>query len=341
MNTESAYRDAGVDIDRKMEMIKKVLPLIESTRTSGVIKNTKIFAGVYKYKGYRDYLLASVDGVGTKIKVAVMAGKHEGIGEDIVNHCTNDILVHGANPIFFLDYIAFSRIEPEVFNQIIKGICKACKENKCALLGGETAEMPGVYPEREYDLVGTIVGSVSRDRLVTGKDIKKGDIIIGLKSTGLHTNGYSLARKVIFDVMRLKINDVIPEINKSVADVLLAPHRSYLKPVNTLRRVLNITGMAHVTGGGFIDNIPRVLPRGVDALIRCGSWHVPEIFRIIQKHGNVSDEEMYHVFNMGIGFVIFIRRKDRDIAIKLLTRIGEEPLMIGEVKAGRGNVILE
>ncbi len=336
----SAYAKAGVDIDAMMTGLSASKKLIESTRINGVLSNIGSFGGLFTAPGKDHVLVASTDGVGTKLNVAVQADRHTTIGQDLVNHCVNDILVQGARPLFFLDYLGTSKLQSCVFRDILQGLCKACKENGCALLGGETAEMPGLYPQGEYDLVGTIIGTVKRDKIITGNAIRPGDTILGLPSTGLHTNGYSLARKVIFEQTKLKIGDKFPGTSKSVGNILLAIHRSYLKPVTALMKVVNVRGMAHITGGGFYDNIPRVLPRDTTAVIDRNSWKVPALFKYIEQHGNVKQDEMYRVFNMGIGMVVFIRQKDAATACSTLKSAGSNPFIIGHVKRGKKGIIL-
>ena len=337
----SAYARAGVDIDSKMKALDELKRMVKNTPRKGIIAGIGAFGGMFVSPGADHVLVASVDGVGTKIKVAVMANKHDTVGQDIVNHCVNDILVQGAYPLFFLDYVAFSRFDRAVFRQIMTGICRACSENDCALLGGETAELPGVYPEGEYDLVGMIVGSVSKEETLKSEPVLPGDMIIGLRSTGLHTNGYSLARKIIFEKLGLKITDTFPGLKRNVADVLLAVHRSYLRPVKFLQQKVKIIAMAHITGGGFTDNIPRVLSRNTSAVIDCSSWTPPHVFRFIQIEGKVSSAEMYRVFNMGIGFVIIVREKDASTAMSVLKEAGEKPVLIGYICEGRRQVILK
>jgi phosphoribosylformylglycinamidine cyclo-ligase len=336
----SAYSASGVDIDAKMKALARVKKLIERTRTPGVFGAWGSFGGVFESPGSDQLLVSSADGVGTKLKVAVRAGRHDTVGQDIVNHCVNDILVQGAKPLFFLDYIGIGRIDPHVIEQLIKGMSKACRENGCALIGGETAELPDLYPEFEYDLVGMIVGAVARKDLVTGRDIRPGDILIGLPSSGLHTNGYSLARAVIFRKARLECSDRFPGTRKTVADVLLAVHRSYLKPIVALMQRVCIRGMAHITGGGFPDNVPRMLPRTVNAMIDRSSWTPPQVFRFIQEIGGVADEEMYRVFNMGIGMVLAVRPEDEPHALATLKEVGEKAVVIGRIEKGSGVAIL-
>ena len=265
-----------------------------------------------------------------------MANKHHTVGQDIVNHCVNDILVHGAEPLFFLDYFGTARLDPIIFKDVVKGLCKACRENQCSLIGGETAEMPGIYQKGEYDLVGTIVGTVDRKKIITGKTIRPGDALIGLASSGLHTNGFSLARRIIFDRARLKPEDELPGTGKSVADVLLAVHKSYLKPVQQLLKQVKIQGIAHITGGGFPDNVPRVLPGTVDVVIDRAAWTVPSVFRFLHERGKVDREEMYRVFNMGIGMVLIIRPADMQRTLSILKKARAKPLNIGWVEKGSG-----
>ena len=267
---KSAYAQAGVDIDVKMNAVGSIKQMVAATKTANVLGGIGAFGGLFKVPAGRDQVLvASTDGVGTKLKVAAMTGRHDTVGQDIVNHCVNDILVQGAKPLFFMDYVGTAKVDPEVFRSVVSGLCKACKENHMALLGGETAEMPGIYPAGEYDLVGTIVGCVEKSKIITGKSIRAGDIIVGLHSGGLQTNGYSLARKVIFDHCQMSWKDKLPGTSQTFGDALLAVHKSFLKPVSALlANKVNITGMAHITGGGFQDNIPRVLPNVVNAEIR-------------------------------------------------------------------------
>lgn len=331
----SAYRKAGVDIDAKMAVLRKAKAAIRRTFTSGVVGDIGAFGGLFRSPGSDYLLVSSTDGVGTKLKVAQMTGRHDTVGQDIVNHCVNDILVQGARPMFFLDYIGTSRIAPEVLNEVIHGLCKACRENGCALIGGETAEMPGMYPPGEYDLVGTIVGAVPRKSVITGEGIRPDDILIGLPSSGLHTNGYSLARKIIFEQCRLRPNDFLPGTRKRVGDALLAVHRSYLRPVSALMEWVEIRGMAHITGGGFPDNIARIMPKGLTAVVDRSTWKVPPLFAFLQERGHVERDEMYRVFNMGIGLVVFVREDRAVEALDVLTAAGEKPVVIGWVERGR------
>jgi phosphoribosylformylglycinamidine cyclo-ligase len=337
----SAYAAAGVDIDHKMAALKAIKKLVGRTSNRGVLSDIGLFGGMFAAPGKNKVLVASADGVGTKLKVAAMAGRHDTVGQDIVNHCVNDILVQGATPLFFLDYIGSSKFMPKIFHAVVAGLCKACRQNGCALLGGETAEMPGLYPPGEYDLVGTIVGVVERKRVIAGRGIRPGDVIIGLPSSGLHTNGYSLARKVVFDQAGLGVADRFPGTSRSVADVLLAVHRSYLKPVLAVMKSVPVRGMAHITGGGFPDNIPRILPGDATAYIDRAAWKVPAVFQFIQERGGVDRDEMYRVFNMGIGYILIVRRRDADAALKVLRRAGCPGRQIGRIVKGRKGVVLE
>ena len=330
----SAYAKAGVDIDKKMACFRTIKKLVRTTAVKGVLSDIGYFGGFFASPGKDQILVASTDGVGTKLKVAVMAGKHDTVGQDIVNHCVNDILMQGAEPLFFMDYVGASKLDPEAFRDVIAGLCKACRENGCALLGGETAEMPGLYPEGEYDLVGTIVGKVARKNLITGKGIRPGDVIIGLPSSGLHTNGYSLARKVIFETAGLRLTDTLPGTGKTVADVLLAVHRSYLKPIRKVMAKVRIQGMAHLTGGGFFDNVPRVLPTGVSAVFDATAWKAPAVFEFIRKEGGVDRDEMYRVFNMGIGMVLMVHPRDAGSAMAILKAAKAQPVVVGHIEKG-------
>lgn len=337
---KSAYAAAGVNIDSKMKGIASIKAMVKSTRTRGVLNEIGSFGGFFASPGKDKILVASTDGVGTKLKIAAMARKHDTVGQDIVNHCVNDILVQGATPLFFMDYVGIAKFEGWIFEQVVSGLCKACRENGCALLGGETAEMPGLYPPEEYDLVGTIVGVVDRRAVVTGKTIRPGDVMIGLPSSGLHTNGYSLARKVVFETARLKPRDRFPGTRKTVAEVLLAVHKSYLKPLTTLMKSVKVRGMAHITGGGFPDNVPRVLPSNVNAVFDRASWKVPALFQFIQEQGQVDRDEMYRVFNMGIGMVVVVRQADVEKSLAILNKAGEKPVLIGYIEKGRRSVRL-
>ena len=338
--TRSAYAAAGVDIDVKMGAVASIKQMVASTKTPNVIGNIGAFGGLHKVpKGKDMVLVSSADGVGTKLKVAAMMKRHDTVGQDIVNHCVNDILVMGARPLFFMDYVGTAKVDPAVFKSVVSGLCKACKENRMALLGGETAEMPGLYPAGEYDLVGTIVGCVEKSKIITGKSIRAGDVIIGFPSGGLQTNGYSLARRVIFDICQYSWKDKLPGTNQTFGDALLAVHKSFLKPVGKLlERRIPITGMAHITGGGFQDNIPRVLPKAVNAEIDRASWEVPTIFKFLERQGKVDHDEMYRVFNMGIGFVVIVPKRSLEKATNILRAQHQPYSVIGVIRKGKGVV---
>jgi phosphoribosylformylglycinamidine cyclo-ligase len=336
------YADAGVDIDAKMGAVARAKNAIRSTFTKGVVGDVGGFGGLFRpdFAGMSDPLLvASADGVGTKVKVAIAAGLHGTVGQDLVNHCVNDILVQGASPLFFLDYIATGKMRPEVVGEILDGLARACRENGCALLGGETAEMPGMYAENDYDLAGTIVGVVDRPRLLDGTKVREGDLLIGLPSSGLHTNGYSLARKIFFEDMGLTPQSVVPELGgASVASSLLAVHRSYLSPVFPLVENSLLSAMAHITGGGFPDNLPRVLPEGLDAVVHPSAWSWPPLFRLLQEKGRIAPAEMLRVFNCGIGMVLMIPPA-RGLEVKTrLDASGEDWKQIGRVQQGAQHV---
>ena len=338
---KSAYAQAGVDIDEMMSSLAAVKRMVKSTTTRGVMSDIGSFGGLYASPGKDTVLVASTDGVGTKLKVAVMANRHDTVGQDLVNHCVNDILVQGARPLFFLDYLGTARLAGPVFKDVVKGLCKACRENGCALLGGETAEMPGLYPQGEYDLVGTVVGVVERKAIVTGAQVRPGDVLIGLGCTGLQTNGYSLARKVIFDEAGLKLDDRFPGTRRTVSSALLDVHRSALGPVSAVMERVRIRGMAHITGGGLVGNVPRVLPQDCDAVLRKSAWPVPKVFSFLQSRGPVEEDEMYRVFNMGIGYVLIVAEDFARSMSETLTRHGEQVYQIGRIAAGSGKVVLQ
>jgi phosphoribosylformylglycinamidine cyclo-ligase len=337
------YRSSGVDIDTKMSAIKRSQGRIRETFTSGVIGDVGGFGGLFsaEFPGMsRPVLVASTDGVGTKIRVAAIAGVWDTVGQDLVNHCVNDILVQGARPLFFVVYIAMGRLVSETVEGLISGLAKACRENGCALLGGETAEMPDLYREGDCDLAGTIVGVVDRGLVVDGSGVVEGDVLLGLASSGLHTNGYSLARKVFFDRMGLEPGSVVPDLGQTVAEALLSVHRSYLRPVLSLVEARKLKAMSHITGGGFPDNIPRVLPENVDVEVWTDSWEFPPLFRLIQEAGGVPKDEMYRVFNCGIGMVLIVSPGDVDSVGASLNAAGERVWEIGRVRAGSRRVHL-
>ncbi len=324
-----------------MGAVARAKAAIRSTFTAGVLGDVGGFGGLFRpdFTGLSDpVLVASTDGVGTKLKVAIAAGVHDTVGQDLVNHCVDDILVQGARPLFFLDYVAAGRIRPEVVGSVLEGLAKACRENGCALLGGETAEMPGVYAEDDYDLAGTIVGVVDRPRLLDGSRVRPGDLLLGLPSSGLHTNGYSLARKLFFEKLGLGPSSRVDELGTTVAQALLAVHRSYLGPVLPLVEKGLVSAMAHITGGGFPDNLPRVLPDGCRAVVRPGSWEWPPLFRFLEERGPVPRAEMLRVFNCGIGLVLLVPEASRREAEAILAAAGESPVEIGLVESGARGV---
>ena len=335
------YKASGVDIDAGHETVRRIKALAKSTFTSGVLSEIGAFGGLFRFDttGWKDpILVSSADGVGTKLKVAFMANAHKTIGIDLVNHCVNDILVQGARPLLFLDYLATGRLLPDVAEQIVEGLARACRDNACALLGGETAEMPGFYADGEYDLAGFIVGAVDGEMLVDGRSIAVGDVLIGLPSSGLHTNGYSLARRIAFDHLGLSVASRVDELGQTVGDALLTPHRSYLQSVYPLVAKGAIKGMAHITGGGITDNLPRVLPPGTAARVERASWEVPAIFQWLQRSGGVPDEDMWRTFNMGIGMILVCTPALVDPVLDDLRTRGEHPLLIGEIVPGPPSV---
>ena len=302
----SKYRESGVDIDAANRAKKKIGELARKTWGKEVLSGIGNFGGLFEMPGglKKPVLVSSVDGVGTKLKVAFLARKHDTVGEDLVNHCVNDILVQGAEPLFFLDYIASGVLDPSIVADVVQGIARGCAANGCALIGGETAEMPGFYAAGEYDLAGCIVGVVERERVIDGRSIRPGDVIWAFPSSGLHTNGYSLARKIVFDEAKLGVDDEIPGTGKSVREALLAVHRSYLSEIRDLRARAEIKGLAHITGGGLLENIPRILPAGAAVEIDASKWDVPPLFKFLKERGLVDWMEMHRVFNMGIGMVV-------------------------------------
>jgi len=348
---QKAYAAAGVDIDLGNK-VKATLPqLLASTHRREVLGKVGGFGGLFALdlKKYREpILVSSVDGVGTKLKIAFQLDKHDTIGADLVNHCVNDIAVLGAEPLFFLDYLGTGKLEPLVFTEIIKGFARACSENHCALVGGETAQMPGFYQKGEYDVSGTIVGVVEKSRMLNGqKSIKPGDVVIGIKSSGLHTNGYSLARKILFEQLKLKASSKIPGSILTLGQELLQVHVSYGPLVQKLVARFNpkletknskraVHGLAHITGGGFIDNIPRILPKTCDCVIRKGSWDMLPIFRLLAERGGVPEEELYQVFNMGIGMVAIVAADKAEAILKFIRAQKHDAWIIGGVVKGKG-----
>lgn len=341
--TSLTYRDAGVDIDagnRSVEMIKQH---VKSTYRKEVLGDIGGFGGLFAldWAKYRQPVLVSgTDGVGTKLCIAFMAGKHDTIGQDAVAMCVNDILVQGAEPLFFLDYLAVGKLEPEQVEAIVGGIAAACKESGCALIGGETAEMAGFYKRGEYDIGGFAVGIVERERLITGAEIASGDVLIGLPSSGLHSNGYSLVRKVCFEKEKLSFDAVVPELDKTLGEELLTPTRLYPKVCLPLLEKFAIKGMVHVTGGGFYDNVPRVLPEGCGVEVDVTAWPRQPIFDLLQRWGNIAWEEMYRTFNMGIGMIMVVKAEEATAVMEALTQQGEKSYLIGRV-TGDGAVVLK
>ena len=329
------YRQSGVDIDAGNETVRRIKSLARATFTPGVLSDIGSFGGLFQLgrDRYRDpVLVSSADGVGTKLKVAFMTGRHDTIGADLVNHCVNDILVQGAGPLFFLDYLATGKLSPSVAEQVIAGVARGCRENGCALIGGETAEMPGFYADGEYDIAGFIVGIVERDSIVDGRSIEPGDVLIGLPSAGLHTNGYSLARRVLFEVCGFTTDTVVPELGTTVGEALLAPHRSYLHVVRPLLERRLAKGMAHITGGGLTENVPRVLPHGLVPRVDRQSWTIPPLFQYLQQRGHIASDEMFRAFNMGIGLVILCVPNRVDDVLRTLSGAGErEARVIGSI----------
>ena len=334
------YGSAGVDIDASNAAKERIKRLVESTFTTGVVGEFGGFGGMFRVPAdlRKPVLVSSADGVGTKIKVAIDAERHDTIGRDLVNHCVNDILVQGALPLFFLDYVAFGKLDPRVVEAVVAGVASGCKENGCALIGGETAEMPGLYSAPDYDLAGFIVGYVEEDEVLGAHRVQADDVLVALPSSGLHTNGYSLARKIVTDRLKLRMTDVFPGGSGSVADVLLAEHKSYLA---ALKPVLgSVHAMAHITGGGLPENLDRVLPSTLDAVLDVSSWRVPDVFRVLMEAGQVEPAEMYRTFNMGVGMVVICAPSDVKSVLSAAGRAGLKGWRIGTLRPGSGAVIL-
>jgi phosphoribosylformylglycinamidine cyclo-ligase len=339
------YRQSGVDINAGNEAVRRIKSLARATFTPEVLSEIGSFGGLFRLplSGYHEpVLVSSADGVGTKLKLAFMSGRHDTVGQDLVNHCVNDILVQGATPLFFLDYLATGRLSPEVAAEIVAGMATACRENGCALLGGETAEMPGFYAEGEYDLAGFIVGIVDRARVIDGSRLAPGDVLIGIPSTGLHTNGYSLARHIVFETLGLSFDSLVPELGVTIGDALMAIHRSYLAMLLPVVGRQLVKGMAHITGGGITDNLPRILPEGRLAVIQRNAWRTPPLFQFLADAGKVSDEEMLRAFNMGIGMIVAVDERDASTVLDLIREHGGDgAVAIGRIADGeRGAVFL-
>lgn len=332
--TPVSYKDAGVDRERGENIKDSIKKLAADSFNQNVLKGIGLFSGFYVLdtKALRHpVLVSSMDGVGTKVKIAQMMGVYDSLGEDLVNHCINDIMVCGADPLFFLDYIAADRLEPQMVREIVRGLARACKQAGCALVGGETAEMPGVYAKNNFDLAGAIVGLVERDAIVDGNKTAAGDVLIGVASNGLHTNGFSLARKILFEMKKFNISQPIRELDSTLGEELLKPHRSYLSLIQKIRSQSGLHGMAHVTGGGIIDNTRRLLRKNLDLRIDWEAWQPPTIFRFIQKEGSVSDSEMRKIFNMGVGLVLIVGNTAAGEILNLCQSLNESVFIIGSV----------
>jgi phosphoribosylformylglycinamidine cyclo-ligase len=337
----SPYESAGVSLRAAGDSKSRIKALVESTFTGGVAGAFGGFGGMFRNPADdgASMLVASADGVGTKIKVAIAADTHATIGHDLVNHCVNDVLVQGARPLFFLDYVAFGKLLPEVVEQVVSGVAAGCRENGCALIGGETAEMPGLYQPPDYDLAGFIVGLVNAHAVLGAERVCDGDTLVALESSGLHTNGYSLARKVVFERMALRLHDEFPGERATVADVLLRTHRSYLAALQPL--LPRVHAMAHITGGGLPGNLNRAMPDHLSAIVRTGSWKVPNVFSVLQAGGELDASEMYNAFNMGVGMVVICDDADADAVIASAGRLGIASWRAGNVASGNGTVVLE
>lgn len=340
MAKSDLYKAAGVDIDLAHTLLDKVKKDIAATRRPEMLSPIGGFGGLFqidlsKYK--QPIMVSSIDGVGTKLMIAMMMEKYDTVGYDIVNHCINDIAVQGAEPVYFLDYIGIGVLRSPLYEQVLSGIAAACKSANCAVLGGETAEMPGMYGN-DFDLVGVITGIVEKDALITGEKIKPGYKAVGIKSSGLHTNGFSLARKIVFDICKLDVNDVVPELGESVGEALLKPHICYWPAIKQAMNEINIDGIAHITGGGLYDNVPRILPKSVDVTFDSSLISAPPIFKFLVEKGEVGKEEAYRVFNMGVGMVWFVPAEQADRAVEIINENGFEAKVIGEVTDGSGVV---
>jgi len=331
------YKDAGVDIDAGDAFVQKIKPYVKSTFRPEVMTHIGGFGGLFALKKFRNPVLVSgTDGVGTKLKIAFLTGKHDTVGIDLVAMCVNDIIVQGAEPLFFLDYFATGKHKPQEHSDIVKGIAEGCKQSGCALIGGETAEMPSFYDEDEYDLAGFAVGVVEKAKIIDGSKIKTGNALIGLASSGLHSNGYSLVRKALLEKAGYGVQDTLSELGgRPLGEVLLTPTRIYAKTVLTLMKEFDIRGMAHITGGGITENTPRMLPKGTAAQIRKGTWDIPPIFELVRKKAGVDDEEMYRDFNMGIGMILAVPAKQAEAVIKKAKKLGEKASLIGEIVKGK------
>jgi phosphoribosylformylglycinamidine cyclo-ligase len=336
------YQDAGVSIDEADRAVSSIKKSARATFTKNVLTEIGSFGACYALSGWKKpVLISSADGVGTKLKVAFLTGRHDTVGEDLVNHCVNDIAVQGAAPLYFLDYFAVGKLDARVAAAVVSGVARGCRANGCALIGGETAEMPGLYADGEYDLAGFIVGAAERAKVLTGAKVRKGDVLLGLPSSGLHTNGYSLARKLLFEVAAYRPDTFVPELDSTIGEELLKIHRSYLRPIRKLLESDLLRGAAHITGGGITDNTPRMLPAGLAAEIHPGSWPVPPVFDLLRRLGSIPEDDWRRTFNLGIGMILAVSQKDCAKAEKLLSRMKESYFEIGRViahKRGRPRV---
>lgn len=343
MGMKITYKSAGVDVDEGQRAVQLMKNHVKSTFNSNVLADIGGFGGLFSLniKDYKEpVLVAGTDGVGTKLKIAFMMDKHDTIGQDCVAMCVNDILCQGGKPLFFLDYVATGKLVGEKIAQIVGGIAEGCRKAGSALIGGETAEMPGLYAENEYDLAGFAVGIVDREQIITGANIKAGDIILGLPSNGIHSNGYSLVRKLFFEVLDMKITDYVEEFGTTLGEELLKPTKIYVKEILSLIEAIPVKGISHITGGGFFENIPRILPENVDAKINVDAWQIPPIFKFMAEKGNMSKDDIFGTFNMGIGMVVVVSKEDVNGAIAVLNKAGQEAHIIGEVVEGAKQVIL-
>lgn len=344
MTEKTSYRDAGVNIDAQDEALSRVRRIVRSTYNANVLSDIGSFGGLFRgsFPGIeRPILVSSTDGVGTKLRVAQAMKVHDTVGYDLVCHCVNDILVQGARPLFFLDYFATGKLDPNVMTDVVGGMARACQENGAALIGGETAEMPGFYGDNDYDIAGFVVGVVDERHLLDGSKVREGDLLIGLPAAGLHTNGYSLARKVFFDQLGHDPQTILPEIGGKIGEILLAPHLSYQKPLLPLIEKELIHALAHITGGGLTDNVPRVLPSGLDARIKAGSWDVLPVFRYLYQQGRIEMAEMFRVFNMGIGMVVIVAPADVEAVAAHFSRVQQRYYFIGNIVKGSGAVVYD
>ncbi|WP_046175747.1 phosphoribosylformylglycinamidine cyclo-ligase [Domibacillus indicus] len=334
-----SYEAAGVNIEAGYEAVERMKKHVERTKRAGVMGALGSFGGMFDLSSLQlkePVLVSGTDGVGTKLKLAFMMDKHDTIGIDCVAMCVNDVVVQGAEPLFFLDYIACGKAVPEKIEQIVKGVADGCEQAGCALIGGETAEMPGLYEEEEYDMAGFTVGAVEKSAAVTGNNVKEGDVLIGLASSGIHSNGYSLVRKIFFEKHSLSVDAQVEGLSVPLGEALIEPTRIYVKPVLSVLEKTKVNGMAHITGGGFVENIPRALPAGLGAAIKAGSWPVPAIFNVLETYGELDRQEMYNIFNMGIGFVLIVSKEEEAIVKEALKEAGETAYTIGRVVSGEG-----